>query len=178
MSFTTTSNGGLFNVLRTKCHVSLPFEPGESVPVDKQLPNAHEFDAIWDTGATNSCITDAVVKACGLEPTGMAQVTGVGGLTTAETYMVNFILPNGLGVRDVKVTKGMFTGGDVLIGMDVIALGDFAVTNFGGLTKFTFRFPSAAHIDFVEETNRMKAALETNNRAARRQAARDNNRRR
>ena len=40
-------------------------------------------------------------------------------------------------------------GTDVLIGMDVINNGDFAVSNHGGVTKFSFRLPSQGHIDFV-----------------------------
>jgi hypothetical protein len=42
---------------------------------------------------------------------------------------------------------------DVLIGMDIISLGDFAITNLNGIPWFSFRVPSAAHIDFVPETN-------------------------
>jgi hypothetical protein len=37
--------------------------------------------------------------------------------------------------------------------MDLISQGDFAVTNFQGLTKFSFRVPSLRHIDFVQEHN-------------------------
>ena len=40
---------------------------------------------------------------------------------------------------------------DVLIGMDIISRGDFAITHPGGRTKFSFRVPSQADIDFVEE---------------------------
>lgn len=38
---------------------------------------------------------------------------------------------------------------DLLIGMDIIGLGDFAVTNLGGNTVFTFRVPSVEKIDFA-----------------------------
>jgi len=31
-------------------------------------------------------------------------------------------------------------------------MGDFAVSNFNGTTKFTFRLPSLGHIDFVQQT--------------------------
>ena len=41
---------------------------------------------------------------------------------------------------------------DVLIGMDIISLGDFAITNVGGKTTFSFRFPSIAEIDFVKDS--------------------------
>ena len=42
-------------------------------------------------------------------------------------------------------------GADILIGMDIIGVGDFAVTNRDGKTKFSFRLPSRADIDFVVE---------------------------
>lgn len=35
--------------------------------------------------------------------------------------------------------------------MDVIGLGDFAVSNYRGKTTFTFRVPSLEEIDFVDE---------------------------
>jgi uncharacterized protein YecA (UPF0149 family) len=42
----------------------------------------------------------------------------------------------------------------LLIGMDLISLGDFAVTNFAGKTVFSFRVPSVQMIDFVQSGNR------------------------
>jgi hypothetical protein len=110
------------------------------------------FDAIWDTGATHSVITQAVADACGLSPTGTTLVQHVEGSAQAETYLINIGLPNGVGYSGIRVTKGKPVGGDILIGMDVISTGDFSVTNFGGITKFTFRHPSVGHIDFVQES--------------------------
>ena len=81
----------------------------------------------------------------------MTQVHGVHGSSESETYLVNITLPNQVVFSGVRVTKGDFSGADVLIGMDIISQGDFAVTNLGGVTKFSFRIPSQVHIDFVEE---------------------------
>jgi hypothetical protein len=118
-----------------------------------------EFDAIWDTGATNCVITQSVIDRCGLVPTGQAKVSGVHGEEeTRDTYLVNLILPNSVGVQSVRVTKGDMDFVDLLIGMDVIGTGDFAVTNLDGITKFSYRYPSQAHIDFVEEANRTNRA--------------------
>ena len=111
------------------------------------------FSAIWDTGATNSVITQAVVDACGLIATGMAEVHHVDGSSQVETYLVNIGLPNNVGYPGVRVTKGdLPDGDDVLIGMDIITTGDFAVTNVNGTTVLSFRFPSIEHIDFVKES--------------------------
>ena len=149
-SFTTTAVGGLLNVLKSQCGISQAFDP----TAGGALPPVVQFDAIWDTGATNSAITQAVVDACGLVPTSMAQVHGVHGVSTAEVYLVNIYLPNNVAFAGVHVTKGAnLPGAQILIGMDVISQGDFAVTNLGGITKFSFRVPSEAHIDFVEEHN-------------------------
>lgn len=149
-SFTTTSAGGLLNVLTNQCGVSEAFDPrtgGTSPPIK-------EFAAIWDTGATSSVITQAVVDDCGLAPTGMTNVYSVHGSRQAETYLINIRLPNDVTFVGLRVTKGDFKDADILIGMDVISRGDFAVTSPGGTTKFSFRTPSQANIDFVADSQR------------------------
>lgn len=145
--FTTSGIGGFLNVLKNQCGVSQAFDPAAGAA----QPHIAQFDAIWDTGATNSCVTQAVVDACGLLPVGIAQVIGVGGQTTEEAFLVNIYLPNHVAFSSLRVTRGRFVGADILIGMDIINQGDFAVTNHGGVTKFTFRMPSQRHIDFVEQ---------------------------
>lgn len=122
------------------------------------------FTAIWDTGATNSAITQNVVDACGLVATGIAQVHGVSGSSQVETYLVNLGLPDKVIFYGVRVTKAQLPGADILIGMDIIVRGDFAVTNFNGATKFSFRVPSMASIDYATETVRRQQG----NRAERR----------
>ena len=37
---------------------------------------------------------------------------------------------------------------DVIIGMDIITLGDFVITNKDNQTWFAFRYPSSEHIEF------------------------------
>ena len=118
-------------------------------------PEMLEFNAIWDTGATGCVVTQSVVDACGLVSTGRAMVTGVHGESEDDTYLVNIFLPNEVGMSGVPAIIGDFgKDADVLIGMNIINRGDFAVTNLDGKTKFSFRFPSEFHIDFVEEARR------------------------
>ena len=142
-AFTVTSNFGLLNVLMSPCTISdATTAPDES---------RRSFTAIWDTSATNSVITQDVVDACRLVATGLESVHNVTGPATQETYLVAIELPNGSRYAPVRVTKGNLQHEiGVLIGMDIINTGDFAVTNLGGITKFSFRFPSLEHIDFVE----------------------------
>ncbi len=142
-AFTMTADK-LANILLSQCDIRIAgTTPGEF----------HEFKAIWDTGATNSAITQDVVDQCGLKPIGKARVMHAGiGDDPDETdlYIVDLKLPNRVLVRNVPVSRGGFTGGNVLIGMDIINKGDFAVTHANGGTKFTFQYPAQADIDFVK----------------------------
>lgn len=124
-----------------------------NIPLGPSKGIVHKkFFAIWDTGATNTVITQKVVQECGLKPTGMVKVFHADGETITNTYLVNIRLPNKVEVCQIRVTEGILTGqADVLIGMDIIGRGDFAVTNKNGKTVFSFRMPSVERIDFVEQ---------------------------
>ncbi len=67
---------------------------------------------------------------------------------------VNLILPNGVEIVGIPACSLPIAGGDVLIGMDIIASGDFAITQDNGKTMLTFQIPSTHKIDFVDEINR------------------------
>lgn len=119
----------------------------------------HDFKAIWDTGATRSVITQKVVQTLNLSPIAIREVSTAGGKFSKNVYLVNIYLPNKVVFQFVEVTEMEAITGeyDVLIGMDIIAAGDFAITNYKGKTVFTYRYPSFATIDFVEEhKNRQK----------------------
>ena len=44
-------------------------------------------------------------------------------------------------------------GIDVLIGMDIISKGDFAISNYDEKTQFSFRLPSQKDVDYKQELN-------------------------
>ena len=54
-------------------------------------------------------------------------------------------------MTELLVTEASSLSGpfEVLVGMDIIGMGDFAVSNFKGETAFTFRLPSIERMDFV-----------------------------
>ena len=71
------------------------------------------------------------------------------------------------------LTIRVLTGAEILIGMDIIGTGDFAVSNYDNKTTFSFRWPSISKIDFVkevEEENRIdvQPSITPENRRARR----------
>ncbi|MBI3885473.1 MAG: SEC-C domain-containing protein [Opitutae bacterium] len=95
-------------------------------------------------------ITQQVVNALDLKPTGMTRVHHAHGTADAEQYLITLKLPSEVGTNALRVTKGVLgPGADMLIGMDVIAHGDFSVTNYAGQTKLSFRIPSCGHVDYV-----------------------------
>lgn len=110
--------------------------------------------AIWDTGATNSAITEELAKELNLVTTGFVDVNHGGGTETRKTYLVDVWLPNGVAIQGVKVTELNLKGADVLIGMDIIGIGDFAISNFEGKTSFSFRVPSKRKTDYVVTENK------------------------
>lgn len=136
-----------------------------SVDIYQPIPNKRskigKFNALWDTGSTSTVVTPNVVKECGLVPSGKTDLHGIAGSKKgADTYLVTLILPNKVRVNGVRVaevpTIASMDKCDVLIGMDIITLGDFSVTNVGKKTLFSFRIPSCKTIDYVEEINAEK----------------------
>ena len=152
----------------------LPVTPEEA---NSQNIKIKEYLAIWDTGATHSAITKKVVDDLRLQPTGMRETRHAGGKSSNNTYLVNIALPNRVIVPSVRVTEVQLIPDDnvsddrqpqLLIGMDIIGLGDFAVTNANGKTTFSFRIPSVEEIDFVpsaQENNIMEEGNRNQRRA-------------
>ena len=87
----------------------------------------------------------------GLIPTGVVTAQDANNSYQSNTYMVDIGLPNGILIADVRVTEAANLGNyDLLIGMDIITLGDFAITNGLGNTWFSFRIPpDGIQIDYV-----------------------------
>lgn len=110
--------------------------------------------ALWDTGATGSCISEQMVKDLGLIPTGKQKIFTPSGDKIVNTYIVDIVLPNRVAVKGVHVCDSDIgsQGLDMLIGMDIITLGDFTITNFNGKTIFTFRMPSQKAVDYVMQS--------------------------
>lgn len=154
----TTKHDGLANTLPNNVGVYRAFLPSSPL----KSSDIKNFRAIWDTGATNTVITEKVVKTCKLEPTGVTLVHTVGGTKRANTYLVSIFLPNKVVFGQLRVTEGeVFGQTDVLIGMDIISQGDFAVTNVEGKTTHSFRIPSVERIDFVEQSRKQRTVKAT-----------------
>ncbi len=106
--------------------------------------------AQWDTGASGTCIAQELAEQLQLISTGRKKVKTPSGESEFNTYCVDLILPSNVGIRDVPVMGSEIgkQGIGVLIGMDIIGLGDFAISNYKGCTQFSFRIPSLSNADF------------------------------
>jgi hypothetical protein len=157
-AFTIKHNGTARRIV-TDIGVSEPFDPNEYV--DKKAPHEpFQSKALWDTGATDSVITPATAKKLGIDPVGTAEVVHYGGKKQSNTYLVNLYLPNKVLMYGIRVTESDEVLDDfgVILGMDIICRGDFSITNEGGLTWMSFRFPSIKGIDYVIDANRISFA--------------------
>lgn len=135
---------GIANKLISAIHIEDPFT-GKSISVS----------GIWDTGATRSVITKKTAHALGLISVGQRTVRGVHGLRSVNVYLATIHLAG----TDIEITEQvtecdeLSNDGSVgaLLGMNIISTGDFAVSNYRGRTKFTFRSPSIAHVDYTKK---------------------------
>jgi len=125
--------------------------PAFNVPTATPPPGK-KYKALYDTGATHSSVSPNVVRDLKLPSIG-ATIVGVGGGTLPTTnHLVNLGFPNHVMFPMVRVAAvALHRDIDALIGMDIISQGDFAVTNHGGKTTFSFCCPSRREIDFVAE---------------------------
>jgi len=157
----TVGYTGRVSTLQSEVHIAKAINPSSfpKPPRPKDIA-AKEFNAIWDTGATNSVITQKVIDECGLKPIGMAKVYHANGESLTTVYFASVFLPNKVIIPQLRMSKGIIVGdAEVLIGMDIISQGDFAVTNKDGKTMFSFRTPSIERIDFVKQARKAEGPL-------------------
>ena len=139
------------NTLQTAVRLSEPYHPSWGGPA----PQLHEYSAVWDTGASRSAISKRVAEELGLQPTGQTDQQTANGPREALLYTLNVYLPNGVAFVATEVIDAIM-GVDVLVGMDIIGAGDFAVTHRYGHTVMTYQSPSAEHNNFVHNLKQRK----------------------
>lgn len=148
-----TNYGKKINVLVVPVKIGPPFAQNDLVK-----PSNLQFQAIWDTGATHSCITSNVVMQLGLKPTRVVETWGVHGKKQANGYSVSMILPASVVFNSLQVTEAeLGPGADVIIGMDVIQEGDFFVSSHGGSTKLHFQIPGQGLHDLSADVQRFES---------------------
>ena len=109
--------------------------------------------ALWDTGANVCCISKSVAEALEMVSTGRKRIQTPSGTSIYKTYLVDLILPNHVEIKDVEVCESEIgdQGLGLLVGMNIITMGDFSVTNHNGKTVFSFRVPSMQRVDYTKQ---------------------------
>jgi hypothetical protein len=153
----TIKSSGLATRIITTIGVSEAHNPASKPSL---LPEEVQTRALWDTGASGSVISAGVAQSLGLVAVGQVIVNHAGGSGPSPTYVVNLKLPNQVVIAGALVTELAQPSAEfaVIVGMDVISLGDFSITNVRGQTWMSFRTPSCVAIDYVEEHNRLMFA--------------------
>ncbi len=150
-AFTSKSNNRLREII-TNIGVSLPFIVDDLEKTDNRI---YRTKALWDTGATNCVVTKQTAIDLNLKPISVCKVCHADGISFANVYLVNIYLPNNLVIPSIRVTECSDNAGNfgVIIGMDVITMGDLSITNFDSKTTVSFRIPSVEIIDYVKEAD-------------------------
>lgn len=147
---------GLKNRITSDASVSEPIITNDSIALND--PRLIPAKAMWDTGATMSGISRPLAERMKLKRTREAYTTHAKGQEITNVYTIDLYLPNNIAIPQIEVLevesfKGDF---DIIIGMNIIALGDFSITNVAGKTTFSFRIPSVKTIDYVNEARGIK----------------------
>ena len=133
----------MINAIQTDCIVMPSIE---EITQSRQLCYTEVMSMVWDTGATNTLVSSQVVEALGLVPIEKSLVEGVGGIVESSVYRISIYLADNIVFKNVKVLCSDIGDYDLVVGMDIIAQGDFAISNNGGQVCFSFRYPSKERI--------------------------------
>ena len=118
-----------------------------------------KYKAIWDTGATHTAITPKVLNELSLIVVDTTTIIGVNSKTEdIKVALFDLSLPLNMDIKNVRGAVCIIGGdADILIGMDIIKFGDFAISNGGGQTLFSFAIPP-----FENKTDLLEKANKTN----------------
>jgi len=104
-----------------------------------------EVKTLWDTGATLTFIKSGLrdkLKLSMARTESSAVIAGVGGHVKADfTYISILVSPNFIIEYCPVYVVDFPVNVDIVIGMDIINMGDFAVSNTGMKTSFSFIMP-------------------------------------
>jgi hypothetical protein len=117
-------------------------------PATVEQSSMQNVRTLWDTGAGTSVVSEVMASVLGLASAGESKFGHAGGESIHQLHFINVLLPGNILIARLRVASMPIRGCDMLIGMDVISQGDFALTNYQGKTVISFRSPSTALIDF------------------------------
>jgi hypothetical protein len=112
-------------------------------------------NALWDTGATMSAITPEIRDKLKAETIYRKKIAAIHTAKEVDVVYITIEIPNRVIKKTIKVAVcDMASKSEMLIGMDIIMLGDFALSNGNNQTLFSFAVPPFRDkIDFSKRQN-------------------------
>lgn len=148
--FKTRFNASDLKII-TPIKLTFPYHNGEEI-----RPIEGTWRGLWDTGATSSTICRSLAAQLKLPELSDCQLQGVGGIYDSKEYMAGLILPNSVMIPSTSL-YGIEDASDfdMLIGMDIITLGEFLISIEGEDMFFSFQIPSfgGMYLDDIQSAN-------------------------
>jgi hypothetical protein len=140
--------------------ILVPVEVNQSESLCQELGVEAEVvsaSALIDTGSSNSSISHELINALKLHAVSKHSADTASGKHLLGAYLIDILVDNKIMFSNLMALE--FTRNDqefdIIIGMDILTLGDLAITNHNYQTVMSFRAPSdIKHIIFVSEDNK------------------------
>ena len=109
----------------------------------------NEVNTLIDTGANCSCISKDLVNLLKLSPIDIVTISTPSSITQVNVYVINIKI-HGIIIEDVRVCDSNIgsQGLDLLLGTDIINMGDLMVSNYNNKTILSLRFPTKSYLKF------------------------------
>ena len=110
-------------------------------------------DALWDTGAGISAITPEIQKRLKATTIDKKAISGIHNTQIVDVVYITLELPNHVIKKNMKVVVCNITSNvGMILGMDIISMGDFAISNGNNQTLISFAVPPFKEkIDFSKQ---------------------------
>ena len=150
MKFTCTVVSPNFNTaVITKAWVAIP-----------HTTQFYPVRALWDTGATSSCIGKNVAETLKLQAIGFKDLIHALGKNKVNEYGINIKLPNGFILPNIPVIEcATDPSSEIIIGMDIISMGDFSLSGSGSQRMMSFCLPSTFQVDYQKIVTQLNQGL-------------------
>lgn len=115
-------------------------------------PTAIKCRAKWDTGCNMTCITHDIANRLNLSTYRQWEVRTPDGLSRMEgSTLISMMIPTGQVVPSIEVCVAHMVDADILVGMDIIAQGDFALSHTStGEVIMSICFPPLMTLDLED----------------------------
>jgi DNA-binding sugar fermentation-stimulating protein len=111
-----------------------------SVPFNSML--SVSANALWDTGAMMSAITPEIRDKLKATAVNRKKIAGIHTAQEVDIVAITIELPNRVVKKSIEVAVCNMTSNiGMILGMDIISLGDFALSNGNDQTLFSFAVP-------------------------------------